>query len=101
MKKAKRVSLEHFSDQYTSRDIQQARPIWAEIAAEFEAFASEYAEKHASTTAVRVCLTDWIAETLEESFGAVDEARELRQSVVDDINDAIDLEEEQQAMRWA
>lgn len=99
--KKKRVSLEHFSDQYTARDIQQARPIWAEIADEFETFAAEYAEKHARTTAVRVCLMDWIAETLEESFGAVDEARELRQSVVDEINDARDLEEEQQAMRWA
>lgn len=99
--KKERVLLEHFSDQYTSRDIQQARPIWSEIAAEFEALATEYAEKHASTTAVRVCLTDWIAETLEESFGAVDEARDLRQSVVDDLNGAIELEEEQQAMRWS
>lgn len=99
--KKERVLLEHFSDQYTSRDIQQARPIWSEIAAQFEYMATEYAEQHASTTEVMVCLKDWIAETLEESFGAVDEARDLRQSVVDDINDARGLEEEQQAMRWA
>lgn len=99
--KKKRVSLEHFSDQYTGRDIQQARPIWAEIAGEFENFAAEYAEKHARTTAIRVCLMDWIAETLEESFGAVDEALYLRQSVVDDLNDSLELEEEQQATRWA
>lgn len=98
--KKKRVLLEHFSDQYTSRDCDKARSIWSEIADEFETFATEYAEKHASTTAIRVCLMDWIAETLEESFGAVDEALYLRQSVVDELNDALELEEEQQAARW-
>ena len=99
--KKERVLLEHFSDQYTSRDCEKARPIWSEIADEFETFATEYAEKHASTTEVMVCLMDWIAETLEESFGAKQEAHDLRQSVVDDLNDALELEEEQQAMRWA
>jgi hypothetical protein len=99
--KKERVLLEHFSDQYTSRDCEKARPIWSEIAAQFEYMATEYAEQHASTTEVMVCLKDWIAETLEESFGAKQEARELRQSVVDDLNGAIELEEEQQAMRWA
>lgn len=99
--RATRASLEHFSDEYTRRDAQEARPIWAEIAAEFEATAYEYVQKHAGSRAVKVCLMDWIAETLEESFGAVEEARELRQSVVADINDSIDVEEEQKSMRWA
>mgnify|MGYP000392954397 CR=1 FL=1 len=98
--KDRRILLEHFSDQYTRRDCEKARPIWAEIAAEFEYMATEYAEKHAGATEVMVCLMDWIAETLEESFGAKKEARDLRQRVVDDLNDALELEEEQRAMRW-